>query len=144
LSNVPISQPYYAAPFGAAVRRFWTKYATFRGRASRAEYWWWALVAAVVGVILEIIGLASGSMGSTLNTTTGMATPGPGFGIFGIVALLWGLATIVPSLALLWRRLHDANYSGLFALLALIPFVGGIIVLVFTLLPPNPQGARFD
>lgn len=144
MSSVPITQPYYGAPLGAAVRRFWAKYATFRGRASRAEYWWWALIAGVVGLVLEVVGIATGAAGSTFNTTTNMATPGPGFAVFVLIAVVWGLATLVPSLSLLARRLHDANFSGWFMLLSLVPFAGGIVVLVFTLLPPNPAGARFD
>ena len=42
------------------------------------------------------------------------------------------------------RRLHDANYSGWFYLLSLIPGVGGLIILIFMVLPSHPQGARFD
>jgi uncharacterized membrane protein YhaH (DUF805 family) len=142
-TEVPLSAPYYGAPFGVAFSRFWKKYATFSGRASRAEYWWWALVEAIVGIILEVIGIASGAVGAS-TSANGMMAPGPGFGIFFAIAGLWTLATIVPSLALIWRRLHDTNRSGGFYFLGLIPFVGGIIVLVFTLLPPDPGGARFD
>lgn len=42
------------------------------------------------------------------------------------------------------RRLHDADFSGFMYLLALIPFVGGLALLVFMLMPSNPAGARFD
>jgi uncharacterized membrane protein YhaH (DUF805 family) len=42
------------------------------------------------------------------------------------------------------RRLHDINFSGWFYFLAIIPGFGSIITLVFTLLPSNPDGARFD
>ena len=67
--------------------------------------------------------------------------------MFGIAAALygvWALAIVVPSLALIWRRLHDTNRSGGYFFLALIPFVGSIILLVFMLLDSNPAGARFD
>ena len=50
----------------------------------------------------------------------------------------------MPSLAVLVRRLHDANFSGFFVFIGLIPFVGGIILLVLTILPSKPEGARFD
>ena len=50
----------------------------------------------------------------------------------------------MPSLALTVRRLHDVNMSGWMVLLGLIPFVGGLIVLIFTLLPSKPEGQRFD
>jgi uncharacterized membrane protein YhaH (DUF805 family) len=51
---------------------------------------------------------------------------------------------LLPSLAVLVRRLHDVNLAGWFALLGLVPFLGAIFVLVVTLLPSNPAGARFD
>ncbi|WP_367379178.1 DUF805 domain-containing protein [Subtercola boreus] len=47
-------------------------------------------------------------------------------------------------MALVVRRLHDTDKAGWFILLGLIPLVGGIILLVFVLLPGVPQGARFD
>lgn len=50
----------------------------------------------------------------------------------------------MPSLALTVRRLHDVNMSGWMVLLGLIPFFGGIVLLVFMLLPPKPEGTRFD
>ena len=49
----------------------------------------------------------------------------------------------MPSIAVAWRRLHDANFSGLFYLLNLTS-IGGIVVLVMTIMPPKPEGQRFD
>ena len=142
----PLWAPYYGAPFKAAVRRVFQKYATFTGRASRAEYWWWALVGAAVGIVLNII--TSAGMVSTTSSYGGYsyATPTPGpLSVVGYVLLaVWGLAVIVPSLALTVRRLHDVNMSGWMVLIGLIPFVDGIILLVLTLLPPKPEGQRFD
>ena len=54
------------------------------------------------------------------------------------------LGIIVPTLALSVRRLHDAGYSGLLALLFLIPYVGGLIIMIFALLPSSPAGAKYD
>jgi uncharacterized membrane protein YhaH (DUF805 family) len=56
----------------------------------------------------------------------------------------WLLATLVPVVALVVRRLHDANYNGWMALLGLIPFAGGIVLLVFVLTGPKSEGQRFD
>jgi uncharacterized membrane protein YhaH (DUF805 family) len=134
----PLWAPFYGAPLPVAVRRFFQKYATFSGRASRSEYWWLTLVSIGVSIILNIIT----SVGST--TTAYASTPGPGAVIGGILAVIWGLATIVPSLALSVRRLHDSNKSGWMLLLGLIPFAGVIILLVFMLLGPEPAGQRFD
>lgn len=137
----PLWAPYYGAPFPAAVKRFFKKYATFSGRASRSEYWWWTLVSVVVGMVLNIIVNA----GAASTTSTGVTSaPGPG-ATFGFILIgIWSLATIVPSLALSVRRLHDGNFSGWLLLLALVPFLGTLAVLIFMILPSNPAGQRFD
>ncbi|MGT2461300.1 DUF805 domain-containing protein [Sinomonas atrocyanea] len=142
----PLWAPWYGAPFKAAVQRVFKKYATFTGRASRAEYWWWALVSVVVWTVLNIITtLGSLSAPSSANGYTYTSpTPGPLAIVGSILMVVWGLAVIVPTLALTVRRLHDVNMSGWMVLLGLIPFVGGIVVLVFTLLGPKPEGQRFD
>ena len=139
----PLSAPVYGASLPVAFSRFWKKYATFSGRASRSEYWWWFLVGLIVAAILSLIGtLAGGIYGAP--DSSGVPTLGPGYGIYLTLSIIWGLATLVPGLALAWRRLHDSNHSGGFYFLAFIPIVGVIILLVFLLLPANPQGARFD
>ncbi|WP_307078137.1 DUF805 domain-containing protein [Arthrobacter pascens] len=138
----PLWAPYYGASFPVAVKRFFKKYATFTGRASRSEYWWWTLVSVGISIILNIII----SAGTTTSTSSFSSTPqyGPG-AMFGLILLvIFGLATIVPSLALSVRRLHDSNKSGWMLLLGLIPFVGGIILIVFMVLGPDPAGQRFD
>ncbi|WP_306911843.1 DUF805 domain-containing protein [Arthrobacter sp. B3I9] len=68
-------------------------YTIFSGRASRSECWWWALVSAVVGVLLNIIVGA----GSTATTSTGLSSsPGPGAAFGFILVGIWSLATIPP------------------------------------------------
>jgi uncharacterized membrane protein YhaH (DUF805 family) len=140
---IPLSAPYYGASLGVAFTRFWRKYATFSGRASRSEYWWWALIGVVVAAVFYIIGTVAGGIYGPPNAA-GAPTLGPGYGIYLTLSLIWGLAVVVPGLALVWRRFHDSNRSGAFYFLGLIPIVGAIIVLVFLLLPANPAGARFD
>jgi uncharacterized membrane protein YhaH (DUF805 family) len=58
--------------------------------------------------------------------------------------MLWVLATLIGSLALGARRLHDANLSGFWQFLHVLPGLGSLIVYVLCLLPANPKGARFD
>ena len=142
-TEVPLSAPLYGASFGQAVTRFFRKYATFSGRASRSEYWWWTLASVIVSAVLYGLMMGLGFSGATPTETGGVA-PGPMFGIAAALYGLWALAIVVPSLALIWRRLHDTNRSGGFFFLALIPFVGSIILLVFMLLDSDPAGARFD
>lgn len=140
---VPLWAPYYGAPFTEAVARYWKKYARFDGRASRSEYWWWALADAIVVVALVATVLLGSLVGSTIDED-GSFTPGPGIAIGILLLVGWRFATLIPGLALGARRLHDADLSGLLLLLLLIPSLGGIAVFVMTLLPPNPRGARFD
>ncbi|TSD09109.1 DUF805 domain-containing protein [Curtobacterium sp. KBS0715] len=147
----PLWAPWYGISFGKAVGRFFKKYATFSGRASRSEFWWWYLANAIVGIVLSIlygIGFATSerstvSMSSSTSASVQSTVTEPSalFVISGILFLLWGLAIIVPTLALGWRRLHDANLTGALWIIAI--FVG-IVGIVFGLLPSNPQGARFD
>lgn len=138
----PLWAPYYGAPIGAAIQRFFKKYAAFSGRASRSEYWWVALALGVIGLVLQILTGILGAAGST--TTSSGNVPGPGAMVGLILIFVFYLAVLVPSIALLVRRLHDGNFSGWLALLGLIPFVGGLAILVFALLPSNPAGQRFD
>ncbi|BCW09607.1 MULTISPECIES: DUF805 domain-containing protein [Paenarthrobacter] len=134
----PLWAPYYGAPIGAAVKRFFKKYAAFSGRASRSEYWWVALVLGVVGFVLQLLTGILGAAGAT--TTSSGTIPGPGAAVGLILVLVFYLAVLIPSLALLVRRLHDANLSGWLALLVVVP----IVVFVLSLLPSNPAGQRFD
>jgi len=141
--QVPLSQPLPGATIGQAVTRFFKKYATFTGRASRSEYWWWVLVNAIISGVLYGIAYGLGGFGA-VSAETGAMTIGPG-GWLGITLYsVWGLAVIIPTLALIWRRLHDTNRSGAFFFLVFIPLIGGIILLIFVLLPSDPAGARFD
>lgn len=140
----PLEQPLYGASFGQAVGRFFKKYATFSGRASRSEYWWVYLFNVIVAAILWILALIMGATGAHIDAATGAAVPGPGFVVIAIIDALWALAIVVPSLAIAWRRLHDTNKSGGFWFLGFIPVVGWIIVIILMVLESDPAGARFD
>ena len=139
-SATPLEMPYYGIGFVDAIKRGFKKYATFSGRASRSEYWWWYLftflVYLVLGVPLYVVGIAT--------SRDGGRTPGTLAIPLIILLTVFALGIIVPSLALTVRRLHDAGYSGLLALLFLIPYVGGLVILIFALLPSSPSGAKYD
>ena len=138
--QAPLDAPLRGASFGQAFSRFFKKYVTFHGRASRSEFWWWFLANFIISGVLYGI---SYTMGTPM-TTNESGVPTPVYTAALIPYTLWGLATFIPWLALAWRRLHDANRSGGWWFIGLIPFVGWIILLVFFLLPPVPEGARFD
>ena len=128
--------PLRGATIGQAAKRFFKNYAAFSGRASRSEFWWWALVSFLVGVVLSAIDSASSGGVAAANSST--------TSIGDILRDLWSLAVLVPTLAIVWRRLHDTNRSGLWFLLVLIPIIGWIVLIVFYASGPKPEGARFD
>ncbi|SMX79033.1 DUF805 domain-containing protein [Brevibacterium linens] len=150
-----LSLPLYGASFGQAVKRFFKNYVNFKGRASRSEYWFAALF---VFLLLLIPGILSGiGAAQTLSAAAGSIDPATGqmnsvaagggsvlSMIGGTLSTLIGLALFIPQLAISWRRLHDANLAGPFWFLGLIPFVGGIILIVLMVLPSKPEGQRFD
>lgn len=145
-TDVPIWAPYYGASFPIAVARFWKKYATFSGRASRSEFWWAVLGLAITGGIVDIlvsIVLASLNIAATA-TTSKAPVIAPWHLIILLLVVIWGLAFLIPSYAITSRRLHDSNRSAWLILVILIPFVGGIVLLVMTIADPNPLGSRFD
>ncbi|MGH1548773.1 DUF805 domain-containing protein [Leifsonia poae] len=92
---------------------------------------------------LQVTFLVSAPPGGRIDGEGGFDA-GPLVALPTMIALAWAFGTLVPGLALVWRRLHDADLSGAFFLLVLVPLVGGLTVLVLTLLPPNARGARFD
>ena len=100
--------PSDMTPVDWAKRPILEKYADFSGRAPRPELWWYvlALVVAfiVVGIVESILGVH--------RMIAGMYGP--------LSCLLW-LGTIVPSVAVAVRRLHDVNRTGWWVLLPLVP-----------------------
>ena len=112
------------------------RYADFQGRSRRKEYWMFALLVFLCYIPLGIIGALTGGFSG--------GPAGHGSIIFSLLVLVFALAIFVPALAVQVRRFHDQDKSGWFVLLGLIPFVGGLVVLVFMLLEgtrgPNKFG----
>lgn len=126
----PLDQPQYNATIGQAASRFWRKFATFTGRASRSEYWWWFLISSGVSIVLQIAG--SLTLGGTLFRATSTNPFGDlrTFLLPLIPSLVWTVVALVPSIALTIRRLHDGNRRGWWYLLVLPSLVGGVVQLV--------------
>ncbi|BCW68999.1 DUF805 domain-containing protein [Arthrobacter sp. NicSoilB8] len=141
-AGAALGTPLRRLPAGGRVEVF-KKYATFSGRASRSEYWWWALVSGLVSLVLNACTLVAGSAGATLRPD-GTSVPGPGYVVGLILSVIISLAIIVPSLALSVRRLHDTNMSGWMYLLILIPLVGPIVIIILMATGSKPEGQRFD
>ena len=91
------------------------KYVVFSGRARRKEFWMFYLFSIIISVILNIID-------SLIGTTSGGA---------GLLTSIYGLLVLLPTLAVIVRRLHDTNRSGLWILIGLIPIIGTIVLIVF-------------
>ena len=97
------------------------QYADFKGRARRKEYWMFCLfflIFAIVAMVLDnVLGLTFNPYGQSLG--------------YGWLYLLWGLANLLPSLAVCVRRLHDVGRSGWWYFIVLVPLVGAILLLVW-------------
>lgn len=124
--------------FTDAVRTCIGKFATFDGRATRSEFWWFYLFVALVGLvgyvpilILTAIGAASSDNGVISGLFTILLV------IFWIVWLIVVIALYIPFLAVGCRRLHDRGQSGWLQLLLLVP-CGGIVLLIFWVLEGTP------
>ncbi|WP_137844609.1 DUF805 domain-containing protein [Microbacterium sp. 2FI] len=139
-----LAEPLYGASFTQAIGRFFRKYGTFSGRASRSEYWWWQLATTLVYIALAVLALVIGFATGELNADGDVFYLSAAFSIGIALIAVWALVTLVPQVAVAVRRLHDANLSGWLVLLRLVPSVGDIILLVLTVQPSNPDGARYD
>jgi uncharacterized membrane protein YhaH (DUF805 family) len=150
---------------GTAIGRFFRKYATFKGRASRAEYWWVYLAGVIVNIgllagmwgylrdalrygvealsLLQDSSLSSVDLDRQLATLTFPALTG-GAVVSWVLSLLIGVATAVPIIALTIRRLHDANLAGWWILIWLVSGIGSLVLLILCALGSKPEGVRFD
>jgi uncharacterized membrane protein YhaH (DUF805 family) len=101
------------------------KYAEFSGRARRQEFWMFVLINFAITIVLGII---DGLLGDA-----------------GLLGSIYGLAVLVPSIAVGARRLHDINKTGWLQLVGLIPLIGWIIVIIWFAkagdVGPNAYGA---
>lgn len=117
--------------FTDAIKKVFNNYANFSGRARRSEYWYWTLFNILVSAFL----------GSTSGIISAVAVGGvPEYVSTGLSGV-WAIATLIPSLAVCVRRLHDIGKSGWSYLVALIPLVGWIIVVVW-FLKDSQKGAN--
>jgi len=104
--------------FTQAVQVCLRKYVEFSGRASRSEFWWFALFQLIVLVVAAVLGER----------------------IYAVA----GLLLLLPCLAVSARRLHDIGKSAWFLLLHFVPFVGIIVLIYFWVQPSAPAGAAIE
>ncbi|WP_394162695.1 DUF805 domain-containing protein [Galactobacter valiniphilus] len=136
-----LTLPLRRASFGQAIKRFFKNYAGFDGRASQSEFLWVQLAAFLVYLVFGFAARAL-ELGEDPFVKGPDTNPFTVFLIIGIVA--FSLGTIVPHLALTWRRLHDTDLSGALWCISFVPYLGSLVVFILCCLNPKPRGARFD
>jgi uncharacterized membrane protein YhaH (DUF805 family) len=97
--------------FSDAIQTCFSKYVNFNGTASRSEFWWWVLFCFLASIVLGFVNHK--------------------------VSALFSLATLLPSLAVTARRLHDTDRSGWWQLIGLVPVIGWIVLVVFCVQESN-------
>ena len=113
------------------------QYADFGGRASRKEYWIFTLCNFIVSIIVLLPGMLilNYSGNPELVTAYGHAYYSIGIDpVYGVFLLL----TLIPTLAIVVRRLHDISKNGWMILIIFVPFIGGIWLLILLLAKGKP------
>ncbi|MFP8967310.1 DUF805 domain-containing protein [Pokkaliibacter sp. CJK22405] len=100
----------------------WRQYANFSGRARRQEYWMFTLINLIAFFVCGVI--------DSILT-------------MGLLSMVYGLAVILPGLAMIVRRLHDTGRSGWWFLVSFIPAIGGIILFIFLVLDSQPGANEY-
>jgi uncharacterized membrane protein YhaH (DUF805 family) len=100
----------------------------FGGRSRRKEYWYFLLFNIIVAIVLAWIDALLGTFSSS--------------GI-GVLSGIYGLAILIPSLAVTVRRLHDIDRSGWWILINLFPLIGSIVLLVFAVSEGTPGNNQY-
>ena len=134
------------------------RYAQFNGRASRSEFWYFALFSLIISIIFAVLDSVLGTgytyevATNSLATATTEAASVSVTQTIGYLQSFYALAVMIPTIAISIRRLHDLGKSGWWILLGVIPLVNliGIFVLLFFYVQdsqpgeneygPNPKG----
>lgn len=103
--------------FTESVKTVYSKYATFSGRATRSEYWWFVLFLYATILCVVLLGVATG-------------IDKPFLALIGIFVAL----SFIPIVALRVRRLHDIGKSGWWIFLGFVPYIGEIILFIFSVM----------
>jgi uncharacterized membrane protein YhaH (DUF805 family) len=138
----PVAVERERGVFGYFFRALTDKYADFGGRARRKEYWGFALVYALLLVVVSGVIVAGAVI--TSNSAAGAADGAPVYVspmlyLGGFLAFLLVVVFVCPSLAVTVRRLHDIGQSGWLVLVQFIPGVGSLILLIMLCIDGEKQ-----
>ena len=111
--------------FGGAITTVFRKYAEFTGRASRPEFWWWALFNLLVLSALNLLSVF---------------WIGDNVRLGSLLAGFWGIVVLLPYLAVSVRRLRDAGHGWGHLFWILVP-IAGVVVLAVYLAQPTKEAA---
>jgi uncharacterized membrane protein YhaH (DUF805 family) len=106
------------------------KYAQFRGRATRREFWLFVLVNAIVSAVLSFVASLFFLSGVSLNILFQIPVLSIPQLIVGAVLSLYELFVFLPSLAVMVRRLHDTGRSWKFMFINLVPVLGQLMYII--------------
>ena len=112
--------------FQAAVRLGFMRYFDFRGRSTRAEYWWFTLFVFIGSIVTSTLDLI-------------MGTGGPEG---GLIEGVFSLITLIPSIAIAVRRLHDVNRTGWWLLIG-FTIIGIIPLFIWAIQLGNQEPNRY-
>ncbi|MBL4808016.1 MAG: DUF805 domain-containing protein, partial [Rhodobacteraceae bacterium] len=107
-----------------SIKTCFDKYATFSGRAQRSEFWWFILFVVVGSIIAGRLDVMV--FGPTFIVTETSFEYNAGY-----IGIIFFLATLLPNISVMVRRLHDVNKSGWWYWFMLIPLIGVIMLLVW-------------
>jgi uncharacterized membrane protein YhaH (DUF805 family) len=105
------------------------KYAVFKDRARRREYWFFILFNVIFGTALVFIDQKMGSFVASAD--------------FGVLSALYTLAVMIPGVAVSIRRLHDTGRSGWWFLITIVPILGFCVFLYFMALDSDPGTNKY-
>ena len=116
------------------------RYFDFAGRSRRKEYWMFFVLNLIIITVMTTVLFGLGFSMDPYAASSG----GPVTWLIFAVMGLYSLIVLIPSIAVQVRRFHDQDKSGWFVLINFVPYIGGLIVLVFMLLEgtrgPNKYG----
>tara|TARA_B100000378_G_scaffold57649_1_gene42619 strand:- start:65204 stop:65623 length:420 start_codon:yes stop_codon:yes gene_type:complete len=116
------------------------RYFDFAGRSRRKEYWMFFVLNLIIITVMTTVLFGLGFSMDPYAASSG----GPVTWLIFAVLGLYSLIVLIPSIAVQVRRFHDQDKSGWFVLINFVPYIGGLIVLVFMLLEgtrgPNKYG----